>query len=92
MVLPQALQQKISAITNGTDMPEGTGPAYDAVKILAAAMTKAGTNPDQLADAIRATQYDGVSGHIAFDENGDLTTAAYTVKQIKNGGAVVVPQ
>ena len=90
-VLPQALQQKISVITNGTDMPEGTGPAYDAVKILATAMTKAGTDPDQLAAAIRAMQYDGVSGKIAFDENGDLTTAGYTIKQIENGGAVVGP-
>jgi branched-chain amino acid transport system substrate-binding protein len=90
--LPQDLQKKISAITGGTDMPAGTGPSYDAIKIIAAAIIKTGTNPDRLADAIRATQYDGVSGHIAFDQNGDLTTVAYTVEQIKNGGAVVISQ
>lgn len=71
-------------------MPVGTGPSYDAVKILAAAMTKVGTDPDKLADAIRTTQYDGVSGKISFDQNGDLVTAAYTVEEIKNGSAVVV--
>ena len=90
--LPQGIQQKISAITGGTDMPAGTGPSYDAIKIIAAAIAKAGTNPDQLAAAIRATQYDGVSGQIAFDQNGDLTTVAYTVEQIENGKGVVVPQ
>ncbi len=88
----QDLQQKIFAITGGTDIPECTGNAYDAVKILAMNIAKAGTDPNQLAAAIRATSYDGVSGHIAFDQNGDDTTAAYVVKQIQNGTAVQVSQ
>jgi branched-chain amino acid transport system substrate-binding protein len=88
--LPPALQQKISAITGKPDMPVGTGNSYDAVKIIAAAIAKAGTDPDKLAAALRATQYDGVSGRIEFDQNGDITTAGYTVKQIQNGSAVEV--
>ena len=90
--LPADLQTKILAVSGGTEITVGTGSAYDALKIFAMAITKAGTDPDKLADAIRATDYTGVSGHIAFDQNGDLTTAAYEVKQIKNGGAVVVSQ
>jgi branched-chain amino acid transport system substrate-binding protein len=91
-VIPQDIQTKIFAITKGTQITAGVANDYDNVKILAAAIAKVGTDPDRLADAIRATQYAGISGQIAFDQNGDLTTATYQVKQIKNGGAVVVPQ
>lgn len=90
--LPADLQAKILAISGGTEIPIGTANAYDAVKILSMAIGKAGTNPDALADAIRATQYNGISGQIAFDQNGDLTTPAYQVEQIENGSAVVVSQ
>ena len=90
--LPTDLQAKILTISGGTEIPVGTATAYDAVKIISMAMAKAGSDPDALAAAIRATQYTGVSGQIAFDENGDLTTAAYEVKQIENGSAVVVQQ
>jgi branched-chain amino acid transport system substrate-binding protein len=84
------LRTKILAISGGAEIPEGTANAYDAAKILALDIAKVGTDPDKLADAIRATQYDGVSGHIAFDQNGDLTSVAYQVKQIENGTAVTI--
>ena len=70
--------------------PVGTLQAYDAVKLLAAAIAKVGTDPDKLSDAIRATDYQGVSGHIKFDQNGDLTVANYMVKKIQDGTAVEV--
>ena len=88
--LSQDLQQKIFAITGGTDIPVCTANAYDAVKILASAVAKVGTDPDQLAATIRATSYNGVSGQIAFDQNGDDTMAAYVVDQIQNGTAVQI--
>jgi len=90
--MPQDLQQKILAISGGTSIPECAPTAYPAAQVLAAALAKGGTNPDLLATALRATSYDGISGHIAFDQNGDLTTAAYIVKQFKNGGAVQISQ
>ena len=89
-LLPQDLQNKILAISGGTDITVGTGNAYDSIKIIAAAIAKAGTNPDQLAAAIRATSYNGVSGQIAFDQNGDDTMSAYVVDQIQNGTAVQI--
>ncbi|MEK7063335.1 MAG: ABC transporter substrate-binding protein [Patescibacteria group bacterium] len=75
----------------GTDSVPACAPqAYDATHILAGALRNAGTNPDKVADALRVTRYDGVSGHIEFDENGDLKGAAYVVKMIQNGTATEV--
>lgn len=62
--------------------------AYDAVKVLAGALEKVGTNPDKLKDAIRKTNYQGESGQISFDENGDLQNSTYVVKKIQNGVVV----
>ncbi len=45
---------------------------YDAAKILAAAIERAGsTDKDAIVAALNETKYDGVTGHITFDENGD---------------------
>lgn len=85
-----AFKQKLEAKTKSSDVPIGAPQAYDAVYILANAMKSAGTDPDKLADTIRATKYDGVSGHIEFDQNGDLTVANYVVKRMANGTATVV--
>lgn len=81
---------KILAITKGEQVPPFTSQIYDAVKIAAAALTKAGIDPDKLQEEIRKTNYNGVSGQISFDENGDLKTANYVVKKIENGTAVEV--
>lgn len=88
--IPDSFKLKIQAKTGNDTIPVGTTSAYDEVKILAAAIAKVGTDPDKLADAIRATKYDGVSGHIEFDQNGDLKAAAYVVKKIENGTATEV--
>lgn len=75
----------------GTDSVPACAPqAYDATHLLATALRIAGTDPDKLADTIRATSYDGVSGHIEFDQNGDMKGAAYVVKMIANGSATEV--
>ncbi len=64
----------------------GTAQAYDATNILLNALKTVGTDPDKLADAIRATKYDGISGHIEFDQNGDMTEANYIVKKLLGKG------
>lgn len=46
--------------------------AYDAAYILAQAIEKAGsTDKDAIIQALAETSYDGVTGHISFDSNGD---------------------
>lgn len=71
-----------------TDMPVFVTQTYDAVKILAQVMQKAGTDPTEMKNELYKVQdYQGVSGPISFDSNGDLTTAAYDVMVIKSGKA-----
>ncbi len=81
---------KMKAKTNSDQVGIASPQAYDNVKILAAAIAQVGTDPDKLADAIRAMHFQGVSGDVSFDKNGDLTTANYHVKKIANGTATEV--
>jgi branched-chain amino acid transport system substrate-binding protein len=79
---------KMKNKTGKDEIPAGTSNAYDNVKIIAQVFAKAGTNTDKIQDELRKVEYDGVSGHISFDENGDLKTASYIVKKIENGTSV----
>ncbi len=88
--LPQDFKDKVLAITKGTEITLGTPEAYDAMKLFAINIAKVGTDPDKLADAIRATQYNGLSGDIAFDQKGDLTSASYVVWKIEKGSATLL--
>ncbi|MBI4160108.1 ABC transporter substrate-binding protein [Candidatus Wolfebacteria bacterium] len=78
---------KLKAYATGVENVAFCGPqAYDAVRILAETIRNVGANPDKVADALHALRdYDGVSGKISFDANGDITHAEYIVKVIKDG-------
>jgi branched-chain amino acid transport system substrate-binding protein len=60
---------------------------YDGVKLMVAAMEKAGSaEPAKYLPVLAATQgYKGVTGDIAFDKKGDLTAGTLTLKTIKGG-------
>ncbi len=59
--------------------------AYDTAYILKAAFEKAGsTDADAVIAALAATDYEGVTGHITFDENGD-SVKDISVIEIKDG-------
>jgi branched-chain amino acid transport system substrate-binding protein len=78
--------RKVLAKTGGTQVPICAPQAYDALTIIADAIKKTGSvDADKLADAIRSTKHDGISGTIEFDQNGDMTSANYAVKRIANG-------
>ena len=69
--------------------------AYDGLKILAAAINKAGsTDGTAIKDALYKTDYTGgVSAkNLSFDANGDPTSAAYIIKVVKNGKASEMTQ
>ena len=80
-------KRKILAKTGGEQLPASVANAYDAVHILKLAIEKAGgtSSTDKIADALRATNYDGASGHIEFDQNGDMKEASYEVMKIEKG-------
>lgn len=88
--LPDDFNKKVMAKTGGDQVPICVSNAYDNVKIVAEVMKRFGTDPDKMQEAIRQMKYDGVSGHIEFDSNGDVTSASYVVNKIEGGGAMEV--
>lgn len=46
--------------------------SYDALKILAAAIQKVGSDREAIRDELAKTDFEGVTGSIVFDENGDV--------------------
>ncbi len=61
--------------------------AYDAVMLLADAITRAGSdNPKAIRDALAATSdFPGATGNITFDENGDPLHKGIIIIQFKGG-------
>jgi branched-chain amino acid transport system substrate-binding protein len=60
---------------------------YDSVKVMVAAMVKAGSSdPAKYLPVLAATKnYQGVTGPISFDAKGDILGGALTLKTIKGG-------
>jgi branched-chain amino acid transport system substrate-binding protein len=67
--------------------PENYSPyAFDAVMVLAAAMQQAkSSDPAKYLPALAKIKYQGVTGTIAFDDNGDLRDAALTLYTYRHG-------
>ena len=64
----------------------GNQDLKDAVMVLAAAMKKADSiEPATFLPAIAATQHDGVTSQIRFDDKGDLVGGAITLYRIESG-------
>jgi branched-chain amino acid transport system substrate-binding protein len=60
--------------------------SYDIAYIYRDVMKEVGTNGQAVKNALYNVQnFQGVSGVISFDENGDLRTAGYVVKVVKDG-------
>ena len=60
--------------------------AYDATRVLVAAMEKANSvDPTEYLPALRAISYAGVTGQIAFDKEGNLQAPSFTVYQVVDG-------
>lgn len=60
--------------------------AYDATRVLVAAMEKADSiDPAKYLPALRAISYAGVTGQIAFDKEGNLKSPSFTVYQVVDG-------
>lgn len=78
---------KTKGADQGTCVPQG----YDNIKILADIMKRVGTDATKIKDELyKVKDYPGVSGSITIDKNGDLTTAAYDIKQFKDKKETVI--
>lgn len=70
----------------GKEPSLGVPQAYDNARILANIIAKAGANGEAVKNELyNLKNYRGVSGTISIDENGDLTTAVYQLRIIRNG-------
>jgi branched-chain amino acid transport system substrate-binding protein len=81
---------KMLAKTGSSQVGVCVPEAYDAMNLIAKTIATSGTNPDSFASTLRSMVYDGISGKISFDQNGDLASASYVVKRIANGIATQV--
>jgi len=60
--------------------------AYDATRVLIAAMEQAGSaNPADYLPKLRAIHYQGVTGNIAFDPQGNLQQPSFTLYKVIDG-------
>ena len=60
--------------------------AYDAIYLYADAVKRANsTDKEAVTQALRDSNYEGYTGNIAFDENGDLTHPGYVLLVVKDG-------
>jgi branched-chain amino acid transport system substrate-binding protein len=70
----------------GTDTQLYSPYSYDATFVIAEAIKRAG-KPERAAvvAALPLTDYEGLSGHIVFDEHGDLKNGAISLYNVKDG-------
>jgi ABC-type branched-subunit amino acid transport system substrate-binding protein len=62
---------------------------YDSVFVLIEAMKKSNSIlPKDYIDELKNTSYNGVTGHIEFDSNGDIVDPVSTVFMVKDGAWV----
>lgn len=59
--------------------------AYDSARVLVKAVLKAGPDREKVARAIRSTEFDGVTGRMTFDANGDTSNKAISAYKVVGG-------
>jgi branched-chain amino acid transport system substrate-binding protein len=78
---------------NGHDPDQFAAQAYDALKIMAAAIDRAGAaDPAKLRDALMQTKFDGVMGPFSFTSGRDpASTEGVVVLVMQNGKFTIAP-
>ena len=75
----------------GADVQVYAPYVYDAVKVMANAMVTANSSdPAKYLPALKATEYKGVTGNIAFDEKGDIKNGALTLRTYRGGERIAL--
>src|SRR6478735_4826084 len=70
----------------GTDVQLYAPYVYDAVMVMVAAMQKCNSaDPKVYLPCLQKSDYKGVTGHIAFDDKGDIKNGALTLYTYKDG-------
>ncbi|MFH1752299.1 MAG: ABC transporter substrate-binding protein [archaeon] len=78
-------KQKMFNRTGINEIIIGTPQSYDAVNIIAGIMQRVGTDTEKIKEELyKVEDYQGVSGTISIDENGDPANASYIVKIVED--------
>ncbi|MDD9954409.1 MAG: penicillin-binding protein activator [Candidatus Woesearchaeota archaeon] len=90
---PEGFAEKLEARTGSPDVPVCVLQGYDTGKIFAKLIKEGATTADAFRDALYAMpEYQGISGPIVFDENGDLKNAVYALYEYKDGDVIVAEE
>ncbi len=85
-----AFKIKIIGRTGSNEIPVCGPQSYDIVYLVANILKKVGTEGEKIKDELyKIKDYNGVSGVITIDKNGDLEGGSYITKIVKNGKAIV---
>ena len=85
--LPEDFVNKMKS--RGSDAVLATQHSYDAVKLLSRQIALVGNDATSVKDSFYVmSPYNGVSGVIDFDMNGDIKSATYKIKTYKGGQMV----
>lgn len=70
----------------GTDVQVYSPYSYDAVYVIVDAIHRAGSlDRAAITAAVAKTDYDGLTGHISFDDKGDLKNGAISMFRVQDG-------
>ncbi|MDP1694703.1 MAG: ABC transporter substrate-binding protein [Candidatus Woesearchaeota archaeon] len=84
--LTNAFKEKMRSVSVG-EVTLCTPQAYDATRILADIMKRVGTDTTKIKDELyKVKDYQGVSGVITLDNNGDLASASGFVTKVAKSG------
>lgn len=88
--VPKAFIDAMGKKTGGKEMNVYAPRTYDAMKLLASIMNRAGTDTEAIKKGLYATaNYQGIADNYTFDKNGDITNARYVVKEVRKGKGVL---
>jgi branched-chain amino acid transport system substrate-binding protein len=76
----------------GVDPSKSTLTSYESIRVIAAAMDKAGTDSDyaKIAKTIRENSWPTPRGELKFDEKGRATAPFFFIQQVKDGELVLL--
>ena len=87
-----SFQQTLVNEYQKTEQLYGAPQAYDIIKLLQLAVEKGATTGEKIKNILPQIEFDGKSGHIVFDQNGEISgkNYRYDLFKIKNGSFVYV--
>jgi branched-chain amino acid transport system substrate-binding protein len=87
-----AFRAKYRAAYDADQAGEFTAQAYDAFMAIGETLKKGANTGEKIKDALYKVDFEGASGHIKFDANGDIVGGSYDVFTVKAGQLVASTQ